>query len=154
MPPLAPCCASLTRKARMRTAKVEGGARHEIELAHTRRQRCLRKGKACKRSEIAMQCDFVPAECQGENRPTCRRRVNAGANVCAPSVAVMIRLVRALDRQTDIGRLLVRHFRELGADLGEVEPRDALVPILVPETRAVCLSLRAARLLARSEYQA
>jgi hypothetical protein len=57
-----------------------------------------------------MQCDFTPGRVLGENRLTRGRRVNAPANVAQPSVAVMIRLVGPLDRQTDIGRLLVRHF--------------------------------------------
>jgi len=80
VPPLAPCCATLTRKARMRSAKVEGGARHEIELAHTRSQRAC-GGKARKRSEIAMECDFAPGRVLRRDWLTCGRRVNAGANV-------------------------------------------------------------------------
>src|SRR5262245_50048730 len=50
----------------------------------------------------------------------------SAARVAGPSIAVLIRLIRAVDGHADIGRLLVRHFRQLGADLGEMEPRDLL----------------------------
>src|SRR5215831_18599994 len=46
------------------------------------------------------------------------------------SVAVVIRLIRAVDGHADIGRLLVRHFRQLDADLGEMQPRDLFVETL------------------------
>src|SRR5258708_13277145 len=46
------------------------------------------------------------------------------------SVAVVIRLIRAVDGHADIARLLVRHFRQLDPDLGEMEPRDLLVETL------------------------
>src|SRR4030095_13384080 len=44
-----------------------------------------------------------------------------------PSIPVMVRLVRPLGRHANIGRLLVGHSRQLGADLGEVETGDLLV---------------------------
>src|SRR5712692_8552373 len=46
------------------------------------------------------------------------------------SIPIMLRLVRSLGRNADIGRLLVRHPGQLGADLGEMEPRDLLVEAL------------------------
>src|SRR5262245_11516210 len=46
------------------------------------------------------------------------------------SVSVVVRLVRSAHRHADIGRLPVRHFRELDADLGEMQPRHLLVEVL------------------------
>src|SRR5262249_45955798 len=50
--------------------------------------------------------------------------------VAGRSITVLIRLIRAVDRHANIGRLLVRQFRQLDADLGEMEPRDLLVEAL------------------------
>src|SRR5262245_12820404 len=46
------------------------------------------------------------------------------------SVSVVVGLVRSAHRHADIGRLPVRHFRELDADLGEMQPRHFLVEVL------------------------
>ena len=46
------------------------------------------------------------------------------------SVAVMLRLVRALRGQAEIGGLLIRQLGELYADLVEVEGRDLFVEML------------------------
>src|SRR5688572_24555947 len=45
-------------------------------------------------------------------------------------VPVVIRLVRPLDRNADIRRLLLRELRELRAELPEVETRDFFVEVL------------------------
>src|SRR5215475_4940972 len=42
------------------------------------------------------------------------------------SIPVIVRLVRPLGRHANIGRLLVRHSRQLGADLGEMKTGDLL----------------------------
>src|SRR5579885_639095 len=44
-----------------------------------------------------------------------------------PSIAVMIGLERPLDRNADVGGLLIRKLGELDADLVEVQPGDFLV---------------------------
>src|SRR3954468_21719725 len=46
------------------------------------------------------------------------------------SVAVVVRLERAVLADADIGRLVGAQLRQLGADLVEVEPRDLLVEVL------------------------
>ena len=89
-----------------------------------------------------MQCDFAPGRVSGREPANVRAPGQRRRERCAASVAVMIRLVRALDRQTDIGRLLVRHFRELGADLGEVEPRDLFVEMLRQRVDLLLVLLR------------
>src|SRR5580704_4985822 len=43
------------------------------------------------------------------------------------SIPVLIRLVRAADRDADIGRLFVGELGELDADLVEMQPRDLLI---------------------------
>src|SRR5262249_1916362 len=59
-----------------------------------------------------------------------KRPINIACPSLWRSVAVVIRLIRAVDGHADIGRLLVRHFRQLDADLGEMEPRNLLVEAL------------------------
>src|SRR6516164_1372855 len=54
----------------------------------------------------------------------------SAARVATRSITVLIRLIRPVDRHADIGRLLVRHSRQLDADLGEMQPRDFLVEAL------------------------
>jgi len=81
VPTAGSCCATLTRKARMRSAKVEGGARHEIELAHTRSQRACGGESAPRGAKSPWNAISLPAGCYGETWLTCGRRVNAGANV-------------------------------------------------------------------------
>src|SRR3954467_5203366 len=45
-------------------------------------------------------------------------------------IAVVIRLVGAVDADADVGRLLGRELRELDADRVEVQARDLLVEVL------------------------
>ena len=45
-------------------------------------------------------------------------------------VPVMLRLVRPLLRHADVPRLHVGELRELGAELGELQPRDFLIEML------------------------
>ena len=46
------------------------------------------------------------------------------------SIPVLVRLERAVGRNADVVRLLVRHLGQHGADLGEVQPRDLFVEVL------------------------
>src|SRR5712691_13355990 len=52
------------------------------------------------------------------------------ANSRPASVPIMIGLERPLRRHADIGRLLLGELAEVGADLGEMEPRHLLVELL------------------------
>ena len=58
------------------------------------------------------------------------------------SVPVMIGFIRSLDGHADILGLPVRHFRELGADLGEVQACDLLVEVLRQRVNFLLVLLR------------
>src|SRR5262245_52037943 len=77
---------------------------------------------------IRMNCSGKP--CSGA---ACARRISGGMSVvgssaAAPgSVAIVVRLERALDGDPEVLRLLRREARELHAELAQVQPRDLLV---------------------------
>src|SRR5215831_1943781 len=52
------------------------------------------------------------------------------AGASRSSVPVLVGLERTVDRNADIGRLLVAQLGEMHADLVEMEPRDLLVELL------------------------
>src|SRR5262245_784677 len=106
--------------SRMRRNKRMKAAR-KTTARTTRRRKALpslycRAKLAVERAELNRR-ETAPF---GAARPSARRR----------SIPVMIRLVWSLDRHADIGRLLVGHFRELGADLGEMQARHLLIETL------------------------
>src|SRR6516165_10244098 len=84
--------------------------------------RMIRRRKACPLRSLQRKASGWVGRTQSRHEPQA-----SAVRAASASVAVLIRLIRAVDGHADIGRLLVRHFRQLDADLGEVEPRDLLV---------------------------
>src|SRR3979409_458839 len=92
-------------------------------------------------SKIAINA--ISLEQGGATRTGLRARAGS-ARSQTRSVAVVIGLVGPFDRQPDIGRLLVRHFRKLDPDLGEVKPRDLFVEVLRQRVDLLLVFLRIA----------
>src|SRR5947207_15616857 len=99
-----------------------------MNAARNTTARTTRRRKALPRSPLSRATLAVKrAELNRRGKPRPPRR---GSPRAASLISVLIRLVWPLDRYADIGGLLVRHFRELGADLGEMQPGDLLVETL------------------------
>src|SRR6478736_9439452 len=130
---MAPCCAPLPRKL--------GCVQQKGKQTPVRNRTCAHTASACHGGRKGTK-----SRCNAISLPRSMWPEPAGAapsgRELRASVAVMIRLVGSLDRQPDVVRLLVRHFRELDADLGQVEPRDLFVEVLRQRVDLLLVLLR------------
>src|SRR5262245_45522312 len=93
----------------------------------------LRPTQATRRPMITARKRMTATRTRRRKARPARFRIDRyplGVTCATRSVSVVVRLVRSAHRHADIGCLPVRHFRELDADLCEMQPRYLLVEVL------------------------
>ena len=120
--------ASLAREAAAHVSPVpavdpETFLRGVVAVRRERELRALQLETAARRD--ALDRRRAPAAPRGVPRALSLAELEAPR----PSVAVVVELVRAVDRHADVGRLLGGELGELHAERGEVQARDLLVEV-------------------------